>query len=183
MHNGIFIDGFITASGLENRYRFSSEDMQASTEYFQGISLEGFNVTGRLEQDTFEVRPSLKLRNGRTNEKNINLEVDWISRTDNETVELPAQTYQKLEFAPDFTWTFRSDLAERDPNPATFTATPSAFCQQWGNAPLLDDCGLAFRLNMSKPLSERTTLQINSAMTRIGPRPTGQIRATVSTMF
>jgi len=183
MRNGIFIDGFITASGLENRYRFSSEDMQVTTEYFLLVSLAGFNITGRVEQEVFEVRPSLKFRYGSTNEKNVHLEVDWISRTDNETVELPAQTYQKLEFAPDFIWTLRSDLAERDPSPSTFTATPSAFCQQWGNAPLLDDCGLAFRLNMSKPLSERTTLQIDSAMTRIGRAPTGQIRATVSTLF
>jgi len=183
MRNGIFIDGFITASGLENRYRFSSEYMQATTEYFQLVSLAGFSVTGRVEQEAFEIRPSLKFRYGRTNEKNVHLEVNWNSRTDNETVELPAQTYQKLEFAPDFIWTLRSDLAERDPSPATFTATPSAFCQQWGNAPLLDDCGLAFRLNMSKPLSERATLQIDSAMTRIGRAPTGQIRATVSTLF
>ena len=183
MRNGISIDGFITASGLENRYRFSSEYMQATTEYFQLVSLAGFNITGRVEQEAFEVRPSLKFRYGRTNEKNVHLEVDWNIRTDNETVELPAQTYQKLEFAPDFIWTLRSDLAERDPSPATFTATPSAFCQQWGNTPLLDDCGLAFRLNMSKPLSERTTLQIDSAMTRIGRAPTGQIRATVSTLF
>ena len=183
MRNGIFIDGFITASGLENRYRFSSEYMQATTEYFQLVSLAGFSVTGRVEQEAFEVRPSLKFRYGRTNEKNVHLEVDWNIRTDNETVELPAQTYQKLEFAPDFIWTLRSDLAERDPSPATLTATPSAFCQQWGNTPLLDDCGLAFRLNMSKPLSERTTLQIDSAMTRIGRAPTGQLRATVSTLF
>ena len=183
MRNGIFIDGFITASGLENRYRFSSEYMQATTEYFQLVSLAGFSVTGRVEQEAFEVRPSLNYRYGRTNEKNVHFGVDWNIRTDNETVELPAQTYQKLEFAPDFIWTLRSDLAERDPSPATFTATPSAFCKQWGNAPLLDDCGLAFRLNMSKPLSERTTLQIDSAMTRIGRAPTGQIRATVSTLF
>ena len=183
MRNGIFIDGFITASGLENRYHFSSEYMQATTEYFQLVSLAGFSVTGRVEQEAFELRPSLNYRYGRTNEKNVHLEVDWNIRTDNETVKLPAQTYQKLEFAPDFIWTLRSDLVERDPSPATFTATPSAFCQQWGNAPLLDDCGLAFRLNMSRPLSERTTLQIDSAMTRIGRAPTGQIRVTVSTLF
>ena len=167
--DGLVYDTFIAASVIENKMGVTTSLMTADSKYYSSILTTGASITGRMQFEKLEIRPTLSADYSYMPGETADFNVSVGLAKSVENASYSDVTEAQITFAPEF----RLPFAEG----SVLTATPNVKCHQQKQSTTTQDCGqgmsLGYRSNSKDGL---TNIIAKAGMDRIGSETTSTLK-------
>ena len=166
---GLVYDTYFAGSVIENKMGITTSLMTADSKYYSSILTTGASITGRMQFEKLEIRPTLSADYSYMPGETADFNVSVGLAKSVENASYSGVTKAQITFAPEF----RLPFAEG----SVLTATPNVKCYQQKQSTTTQDCGQGLSLGYkSNSKDGLTNIIAKAGMDRIGSETTSTIK-------
>jgi len=170
--SGLVLDAYVAGSFIENKMDVTTEFMTANSTYLSKMLTSGVSMTGTMDVQQFEVRPTLSADVSHMFGQTADFNVAVGSDTSVEQASYSAISKLQVTFAPEFRLPIKLGGTYWEES-SVITATPHVKCRYLKQSTTSVDCGqgllLGFKANSKHDLHSFTA---KAGMERIGNETT-----------
>ena len=170
--SGLVLDAYVAGSVIENKMGVTTEFMTAKSTYLSKMLTSGVSITGTMDVQQFEVRPTLSADVSHIFGQAADFNVSVGSDKSVEQASYSAISKLQVTFAPEFRLPIKLGGTYWEES-SVITATPHVKCRCLKQSTASVDCGqgllLGFKANSKHDLHSLTA---NAGMERIGNETT-----------
>ena len=166
---GLVYDTYFAGSLIENKMGVTTSLMTADSKYYSSILTTGASITGRMQFEKLEIRPTLSADYSYMPGETADFNVSVGLAKSVENASYSGVTKAQITFAPEF----RLPFAEG----SVLTATPNVKCYQQKQSTTTQDCGQGLSLGYkSNSKDGLTNIIAKAGMVRIGSETSSTLK-------
>ena len=181
--DSLIFDTYVAGSIIENKVDITSGAMTASSTYLSKIITSGASITGRMDIEPFEIRPTLSADISHVFGQAADFNVAVGTATSIQQISYDEISKGQITFAPETRLPIRLGGKYWD-KASVIALTPNVKCRYFKQSTNLNECGqgLALRFNVTTKDGLKS-LSAKAGLDRIGSETTTTLKLMFHSMF